>query len=189
MRRTVIRSISLFAIGVALASCATLDKDECAVADWQQLGMSDGGRGVAATYVANHQKACSKYGLPVDTVAWQSGWQQGIRNYCTFENGIEVGKRSGYSSNPCPADLAADFQTGVSAGSEVHQARSERDSARSELNSLTAKLVKAPDPAEKARIQLQIELTRTRLQTAEFALLRAESSLQNTVLAHSLRRY
>ncbi len=53
-----------------LAGCATLNKNECQTVDWEQLGLQNGQSGEPQSYIAEHQKACSQYKLPVDTMKW-----------------------------------------------------------------------------------------------------------------------
>jgi hypothetical protein len=150
----------------ALASCQTLNEDECSVTDWRILGSGDGAAGRPQTYVANHQKACSKYGIPVDVALWQSGWNEGIRQYCTPQNGLQIGERGTGSVNSCPADLSYSFREGYDVGRQVYSARSERDRIQRELNeAIEAVAVATPD--QRVSAQLAVDLKRNELFSAQ----------------------
>jgi hypothetical protein len=159
---------------LALASCATLNEEQCQVVDWQQLGVSDGASGFPATRVAQHQEACAKFGIPVNATAWQSGWEQGIRSYCVPANGLSVGRQGRPNRNACPADLAAPFNEAYRIGRDVYDARSDRDSVQGEIDMLIADLAAAGTAQERSDIQLQIELKRNALSIAQWEVSRAE---------------
>ncbi|RNC93649.1 MAG: DUF2799 domain-containing protein [Oricola sp.] len=159
---------------MALSSCATLSEEQCQVVDWQQLGESDGTRGFPVTYVGQHQEACTKHGISVDAASWQTGWQRGIRTYCTPANGLNVGRTGGINRNACPADMALAFNEAYTVGRRVHDARSERDSAQQEIDRLIRELSAATAEEDRRRIQLEIELERNRLSSAQGDVFSAE---------------
>ena len=156
-----------------LSSCATLNEDQCKVSDWQQLGVSDGQRGVGSGYVASHQEACARFGIAVDVAAWQSGWNRGIVAYCTPANGLSVGSAGRNNPFSCPADLAFAFNEGHRVGKAVHDARRARDRVQSEIDADIARIPSTP-PEQLPALQVQIELKRNRLATAQADLVRAE---------------
>ena len=86
-----------------LGACASLTKDECLTANWQNIGYNDGVRGRLESYISRHFDACSKVGITPDVQAWKSGRVQGLPLYCTPSNAYSVG-RAGNDLNPvCPA--------------------------------------------------------------------------------------
>lgn len=174
-----------FVLSLALSGCATLNEDQCTVTDWQQLGQAEGARGVSPNRIAGHNEACAKFGLPVDAPAWQTGWQTGIRQYCTFENGVELGRRGTRGSDHCPADLAADFRLGNDAAKRVNDARVQRDNAQRELERLINAIADQEDAAQRevlrARVQGQQRLIRSYDQNLQLA----RDALQTLLLSRA----
>ena len=159
---------------MALSSCATLNESECQVVDWQQLGVTNGAQGQPSAYIAQHQEACARYGIPVNATAWRAGWEQGIRTYCTPANGLNVGRNGRFNRNACPADLALGFDEAYSVGRAVYDARQRRDSIQSEIDSLIVQLSAVTSPDERTSTQVKIELARNRLSSAQADVSRAE---------------
>ena len=133
---------------LSLSACATLNESECETVNWSDLGRSDGAAGQSSSYVQRHREACEKYSLPVDERAWRTGWEDGIRRYCTPENGLSAGRDGRSYANSCPADAAPGFESAYRVGKRVHDARSEYDRLKSELEQLYDNLEDAAkDPA------------------------------------------
>ncbi|MEO0545142.1 MAG: DUF2799 domain-containing protein [Pseudomonadota bacterium] len=175
MRFWVLAGIGLAAT-FALSSCATLNEEQCQVTDWRTLGQTDGGQGRPQSYVAEHQSACSRFGISVDAVAWTSGWQEGIKVYCTPSNGLTVGQAGRTNFNACPADQSAGFNEAYNVGKSVYDARSERDRLQREINTLITALAETT-PEELAQKQTEIELKRNALVQAQFRVSSAENAL------------
>lgn len=159
-------ALALFAAGVLLSACQTLNENQCQVTDWRTLGSTDGAAGRPQSYVSNHQEACSQYGIAVDVSAWTSGWNEGIRSYCSPQNGLDVGSRGGSYANSCPGDLAVQFQAAYNVGRDVYSARLERDRVQRELDQAIKAVADAPDDKRPA-LQLQVELKRNQLFQAQ----------------------
>jgi hypothetical protein len=172
--RYVVAAGVLGAAMMALSSCATLSEEQCQVVDWQQLGETDGARGFPAAYVGEHQEACTKFGISVDAASWQTGWERGIRSYCRPANGINVGRTGGTNRNACPADMALAFNEAYTVGRRVHDARSDRDEVQRKIDQLIRDLSAATTEEDRRRIQLDIELERNRLSSAQSAVFSAE---------------
>ena len=50
-------------LALALPGCATMDKSECLTVDWRTIGYEDGVAGHSGDCIAQHRKACAKYGV------------------------------------------------------------------------------------------------------------------------------
>ena len=64
--------------GLALFGCASMNKAECLVSDWQMIGYEDGARGYGSQHLARHRKACAKHGVAPDLAAYQQGRSEGL---------------------------------------------------------------------------------------------------------------
>jgi hypothetical protein len=110
--------ISVFIL--SLSSCATMSEDQCKKANWLDIGRTEGSQGLSLSRVAEHNKACSKYGIKADSAEYKKGYQEGVKSYCTPENGYEVGKSGSLTTADCPKDLAAGFKSSWQKGREEY---------------------------------------------------------------------
>jgi hypothetical protein len=101
---------------VALAGCSSMSKKDCENADWQAIGYSEGSRGIHYSHLAKHRESCGEYQIIPDDAAYQVGWDQGIRRYCTADNGYRIGSAGQPYKNICPQDAEADFLSGWDQG-------------------------------------------------------------------------
>ncbi len=164
MRATARLAVSGSVLGVlaiVVASCQTMSKEECAVADWRIVGETDGAAGRTTDYILKHAKACQRIGIEPDQSAWLSGREAGLIRYCTPQNAVRVGSEGKSYANVCPPQLDGLFTQGYQLGKRVHEARARRDSIQSDISrkenerrELTASLGK--DPAKDAAIRAQI---------------------------------
>ncbi|MET0809299.1 MAG: DUF2799 domain-containing protein [Pseudoxanthomonas sp.] len=98
MSKTAVLSLGLLLSALlilALSGCATMNKDECLTVDWRTVGYEDGVAGRSGDRIAQHRKACAKHGVAPDLDAYQSGRDQGLREYCQPDNGYQLGARGG----------------------------------------------------------------------------------------------
>lgn len=109
---------------MALSSCTTLNKDECLIADWYQIGYEDGARGYSDTRITSHRKACAKHGIAPDFRAYQDGHEEGVIRFCNPQNGFSQGKDGYNYSGICPASLEDGFLDGYNAGYQIYAAAS-----------------------------------------------------------------
>ncbi|MDF1609774.1 DUF2799 domain-containing protein [Hoeflea sp. YIM 152468] len=122
---------------LVLASCQTMSKEECAVADWRVIGEQDGANGYAPQdRFASHVKACTKAGVTADQTLWYQGYQQGLPRYCTPLNGLSVGSQGKAYANVCPLELEPGFREGYDLGRLQHQKKSQLGSLQSRIRGI-----------------------------------------------------
>jgi hypothetical protein len=127
---------------LASSGCTTLNENECRTDDWHRVGYKDGTRGYPGDRVEQHRKACAKYGISPDFIAYQNGHASGLSDYCRPENGFRVGVGGGDYHGVCPADLEPKFVSAYDTGhhlrelrSQVAEVNSNIEAKRRELNS------------------------------------------------------
>lgn len=166
-------------VGV-LNGCAAMDQDECAVADWYEVGRTQGEQGRDSQSYRNYVEACSEFAIEVDTSAYQVGWEDGIDIYCTRDNGFEEGVQGGSYNNTCPVALNDAFFNAYQLGRAI-RAQSER------ISELEIALDKVIDRATRSGVteqQLGV-LRRERkhlrrdIEQAEYELSRARQEAQD----------
>jgi hypothetical protein len=111
--------IACYSLSMALATgCASISKKDCRSGDWQSIGYEDGRDGESADIIDSHAKACGKLDITPDAQAHKTGFDRGIREYCTPDNGYEEGSSDRDYRGACPADLQSAFLTKYIAGLE-----------------------------------------------------------------------
>ena len=108
---------------LALSGCASMNKAECLVSDWQMIGYEDGAQGYGSQRLARHRKACAKHGVAPDLSAYQQGRSEGLEEYCQPTKGFVLGSSGTAYGGVCPADLEADFLDAYNSGHHLRQLR------------------------------------------------------------------
>lgn len=175
-------AVALLGLGL-LGSCATLNEEECMTADWFELGRKDGAAGRPASYIDAHRRACEKHKLPVEQQPWQVGWDEGIRLYCTPDNGLLQGREGRGYANSCPPDLKTGFETAYHVAKRVYDARQSRDRLQSEISGIERQLRVEGDRDERRALRDRIDRLRDDLRTAERRLRDAERDYDRYVFA------
>ncbi len=183
-----LRAGALAAGLLALSACGTLDENQCRTVDWRQLGRDDGQVGRNSSYVDEHRRSCERHRLPIDASSWRDGWEVGIRQYCTPQNGLNEGIAGRSYANSCPADLRAGFEEPYRIGKRLHDARSARDQRQRELDDLMRKLRDEEDRDEIRKLQTEISVKQDALRTTERNLRDAERDYDYYVFQSGLAR-
>ena len=125
---------TILAVLLLLQGCATLDKDECMLADWRLIGYQDGVAGKSATVVGEYREDCAKHAVVPDLDAYRAGREEGLQQYCKADNGYRLGNAGRGLPAICPAALADDFRDAYHAGRELYLARSAVNKTHSRIN-------------------------------------------------------
>jgi ribosome modulation factor len=120
---------------LALSGCASMNKAECLNVDWRTVGYEDGVAGRSGDRIGQHRKACAKHGVTPDLNAYQTGREQGLREYCQPETGYQLGVNGYALKSSCPADLKEGFETAYHSGYELYAMRARVANAENELDS------------------------------------------------------
>ena len=134
-----------------LSGCASMDQGQCVTAEWLEQGRKDGTQGTQMQHYKEYQSDCSKYGVSVNTAEYKKGWQEGIRQYCTRDNGWAVGIRGGTYRHSCPSNLESTFYSAYQTARNIHTKRSEIDRLSNEIEGLGDKLASSDLTAEKRK--------------------------------------
>ncbi len=108
-----------------LQGCATLDRDECQVADWRLIGYQDGVQGKPAGTIGTYREDCAKHAIVPDLDAWQAGRAQGLQEYCTVANAFRLGRSGHGYPMVCPEPADSALKTAYDDGRAIYLARSE----------------------------------------------------------------
>ena len=117
-----------------LQGCATLDKDECMLADWRLIGYQDGVAGKSAVAVGEYREDCAKHAVVPDLDAYRAGREEGLQQYCKPDNGYRLGNSGHGFAAICPTALEDDFRDAYNVGRKLYLARSTVNKTHSRIN-------------------------------------------------------
>jgi len=90
------------------------------VTDWYELGRLDGRQGKHRTALQGLAKACLEHGISADRRAYYAGHDQGLKSYCTEQNGFDLGQQGLPFNTVCPLQLDAGFRAGYDKGLQYY---------------------------------------------------------------------
>jgi len=120
---------------VLTAGCASMSKDECLAVDWRTIGYEDGVEGYPGDHIAEHRKACAKYGVRADLDLYQQGRNQGLREFCQPRNGYRLGARGASYNGVCSGELESPFLASFDSGHQLYVLSARLSNAEAQLES------------------------------------------------------
>lgn len=149
------RSLALLLL---LVGCASMDKEECATADWYTVGLEDGARGRPIERLGDHRRACSEHGVAPQADAYLKGRGEGLRSFCTYERGYAEGRAGHGYSGACPEPLARNFLAGYHRGHDLHELERKLSATQQQIQRTKDAIAKGiKDPRDRAREAERLE--------------------------------
>lgn len=164
--KTRLAGIFLIAALLGLGGCAGMSADECAISDWRTIGFEDGAMGYTAERLGSHRKACAKHGVAPDFEAYQTGRNEGLRQFCQPSRGFNLGAGGGRYNGVCPSDLEPDFVDAFNSGHKLYNLRANVNAANSQINARRA----------------AVEKKEKRILAVEASLIAAETTAQDRIM-------
>ncbi len=142
---------------VLLSGCATMSEDQCRVGDWGGQGWRDGAAGHSVSRLDDHAKACAKYGAAPNMSAYLASREDGLRTYCTWENGFRQGRQGNSYGGVCSPAEERDFLPAYEDGRRIYVVEQAVSSAESALNSAVSRIENREDKLEAKERELRQE--------------------------------
>lgn len=142
------------ALLLLLTGCATMNESECASADWRLIGLEDGARGQPLAFLGRHRKACAEYGIAPDLAVYERGHADGLRQYCTPDNGFRQGRSGRRYHGVCPGSLEGGFVAGYETGLELHQLSQMIAHLQRDVRAMQSELVELNEEQRKVETRL-----------------------------------
>jgi hypothetical protein len=117
--KKIIGIISAVGTILILAGCATVSKEDCLLTDWFEIGRLDGIHGKPRTEFQNRARPCLEHGVHADRQAYYRGHDDGLKYYCTEQQGFELGRKGHAYQSVCPLALEKDFRAGYQNGMQL----------------------------------------------------------------------
>ena len=104
-----------------LFGCTSLSVDQCKNMDWSLQGQNDANLGRPASLLSNYVSQCRGHGLEVNQADYRAGHSRGLRSYCSYENGFELGHSGSDYSKICPETHSERFINGYAEGRRLFE--------------------------------------------------------------------
>ena len=139
--RSLIKILAGAALLGTLGGCASLSKDECLAANWEDIGVRDGANGQPEEYLIQHSTACAKVNVAPDRGAWLHGRDKGLERYCVPHRMYNLGEYgSGFDIGICRNFDQERLQDAYDKGREVHRTAGELSSIDGEIRDINTRL-------------------------------------------------
>jgi len=166
---------SLILASFLVSSCASISKEECEVGNWAEIGERDSAAGKNKKQYYKYVKDCGKHGMVPSKKDYSSGYETGLKTYCTASNGYEVGRNGKRDPKICPKSLKTAFESSYRKGKSVYDAEKKvKDKANQiekyerEINELQNSLASGKETAASAAlIALKVDKLRLQQRNAE----------------------
>ena len=179
--------------GLALASCASggpnISPEQCAAADWYQVGVEHGKVGANITEINPVMSACETSANPVDIDSYKLGRTVGLKSYCTPLTVLDAaaqGTGDPFQCDPMTETLRASIDKGTETRNAVaryqqykqqydaavqqrNQAIEQRNQINQEGSQLQQLLPRATDTTSPTRTEIQQRLNYCLLYTSDAA--------------------
>ena len=155
-----------------------MSEKECQTADWRDQGMKDALNGHDRSRLADVRGACAKVGVVPNEALYFDGWNRGIRQFCTPDNGARWGRQGRIYSGSCPAELGTAFSDRYRDGRRAWDAEQAVLRLHNEQQDRQRALEKSKDDTSRAQLRDQLRALDRRLFEARDELNRAESQLR-----------
>lgn len=142
-----------------VVACRPIDPDKCDTVDWYQTGVVDGERGRPDRLDA-FIETCGTVDVTPDVDAYLTGRTEGLERFCTFETGLQYGRRGRLEPTElCRPALRADIKQGWQLGVAIRQVQNDIDDVDAQLGDVRA-LLERDDITEDERNRLWREFDR-----------------------------
>jgi len=152
--------INLLAAAALLltSGCASLSKDECLSANWEDIGVRDGANGQPEEYLIQHSTACAKVHVAPDRGAWLHGRERGLERFCVPQRMFNIGEYGGgFDAGICRNFDQERLADAFEKGREVHRRADILSNIDAEAREIRTKLEKK-DLEQKERERLAFRL-------------------------------
>ena len=137
------KKIALIALTFTLSACGSMSTKECVSANWQNVGYTDATKG-RPIRLESHRKACAEVKVTPNRSLYMSGYKQGEREFCTYQSGLQFGKKGRSANNICTSPaLAKGFFKGYNKGKQIYSINKQIRDKQFERRKVESKIRKA----------------------------------------------
>lgn len=156
--RSLIRVFAGLVLLSTLGGCASLSKNECLSANWEDIGIRDGANGRPEEYLIQHSTACAKVNVAPDRGAWLHGRERGLERFCQPHRMYSIGEYGGgFDAGICRNFDQDRLIDAYELGREVHRISNDVSAIDTEIREIRVLLDKS-DLERKERERLAFRL-------------------------------
>lgn len=150
---------TLFTSALALLSgcISALEKPSCAKMDWYEIGRSDGAQGLGQDALDKHKLSCGETFSENSETIYTNGRNAGLVDYCSEENGYDMGRMGVLYTYVCPSTMEPQFLTQYEKGQNARQLELENAKLDARIASIFQRLNIAQSSGEKADLQFELK--------------------------------
>ncbi len=125
---------------------------------WRSVGIGDALLGRANTHLKKHALSCNTYKIRPDSKEYYKGFQIGLKQFCTYENGLKYGKSGEDYKETCPRTSNHSFKKGFEVGHVIYiadMARFKVEQETKKQDELFDEIVELTDEIKELKYKLQ----------------------------------
>lgn len=163
MQRTQLTSLVLSSLLVlSLSGCESMSPSQCRMADWARQGYQDGSHGENPNRIADYAEDCGKIGVQPNPMEYRRGWDAGIVQFCTPQNGWSQGLQgNSYKESACQGQMGnPQFMYYFKIGMDAYRTKGQIEKNNQETHRLQKRLegVKPHPKADEERRKIREEM-------------------------------
>ena len=156
-----VRPVSYFLVitsTLVLSGCITaLEKPSCAKMDWYEIGRSDGAQGMDLDVLNKHKLTCGESFSENAETIYTNGRNAGLVDYCSEENGYDMGRMGVLYTYVCPSTMEPQFLTQYEKGQDARQLELENAKLDARIATIFQRLNIAQSRGEKSDLQFELK--------------------------------
>ena len=121
--RVLLKCFLLILAGVVVSACGTRKTDWaefCSSTIWKEHGYYDAKKGFSYRLMGVYKERCGNDFSSSEELLYQAGYLKGIKEFCTYENGLTFGSKNEPNPKSCPFELAEAFDKGYRSGKALY---------------------------------------------------------------------
>lgn len=154
---------------LALSGCiSALEKPSCAQMDWYEIGRSDGAQGMGLEALAKHKETCGESFSANGETIYINGRNSGLVEYCSEENGFDMGRMGVLYTYVCPSTMEPQFLAQYEKGQNARMLEMENAKLDARIAMIFQRLNIAQSNGEKADLNFELKtIQRLRAQNSK----------------------
>lgn len=167
-----------------LVCCASMTKEECLSANWNEIGNRDGGNGRSISSFDGYVKDCAKVNVVPDRSTYIRGRDVGLSRYCTLNKGYGFGLTGNDYFGICANHNETAFLRGRKLGLEIFALEKAHEDALAKVKSLDKEIADAENEIKTLNAEINDKNLSSRQVDQKINLIainkRSLSALKNT---------
>ncbi|MGE4131349.1 MAG: DUF2799 domain-containing protein [Bdellovibrionales bacterium] len=150
---------------IGLGACASKpEKPTCEARDWYELGRRDGAQGSSTEQLHRYATDCRKAAAAEWETMYTNGRNAGLVEYCSPDNGYELGRMGHTYLYVCPSTVEPQFLSSYRRGQRVRDLEISSKKISSKIETVAEQINRSQNQFERLKL------------TSELAKLEAERS-------------